>query len=327
VIDGAKSGIFADTEGTGGGGAINLSAKSLMIQNGGMISASTTGTDTRATGGSIIVNATDQVTLTKGGSITASSIVKPETPKSGIANAGNISVNAGQQLEVLDGSSITTRAAKASGGNIDIRAVDRIRFVDSTVSTSVLSEDGKGGDIFIDPNVVILEGSKVTAEAVGGSGGNITFVTPLFLQDSASTVSATSQRGVSGTVTIQSPTSNLSGTVGQLASKMNPPQVLLQNRCIALASGEQSTFILARRDTLPAEPGGWLRSPMSMEHWTGVSPEHASTLMVQSPSRRSKAWPAMITPKGEANVLSLRRLTPPGFLVRAFATPSTGCPS
>jgi filamentous hemagglutinin family protein len=319
IIDGQGSGIFADTEGTGVGGSINLSAKTLTIQNGGTISASTTGTDPRATGGSIIVNATDQVTLTNRASITASS--------TGPADAGNIFVNAGQQLDVLDSSSITTQAAQASGGNVDIRAIDRIRLVDSTISTSVKGAEGSGGNIFIDPKVVILEGSTVTAEAVGGAGGNITFVTPLFLADSASTVSASSQSGPSGTVTIQSPTANLSGAVGQLVSKTSPPQVLLQNRCVALAGGEQSTFILSGRNTLPVEPGGWLSSPISTEHWTGVSPEHASTLMVQSPSRRSKTWPAMITPKGETHILSLRRLTPPGFLVRAFATPSTGCPS
>ncbi len=319
VINGAESGILTDAQGTGAAGDIVINVKSVTLQNGGTISAETTGISSTATGGSITVNTTDQVTLTNGASITSSS--------TGPADAGKILINAGQQLEVLDGSSITTQAAKASGGNIDIRAIDRIRFVNSSISTSVLGEDGSGGNIFIDPKVVILEGSNVTAESVGGTGGNITFVTPLFLQDSASQVSAKSQRGVSGTVNIQSPTANLSGVVGQLASKTSTPQVLLQNRCVALAGGEQSTFILAGRNTLPVEPGGWLSSPVSMEHWTGVSPEHASTLMVQSPSRRSKTWPAMITPKSEANVLSLRRLTPPGFLVRAFATPSTGCPS
>ncbi len=304
---------------TGTGGAIDLSARSLTIQNGGTISAETFGTTASATGGSITIKATDQVTLTNGASITASS--------TGPADAGSIFINAGQQLEVLDKSSITTQAARASGGNIDIRAIDRIRFVDSTVSTSVLAEDGKGGNIFIDPNVVILEGSEVTAKAVGGAGGNITFVTPLFLADSVSLglLSAKSESGLNGTVLIQSPTSNLSGTVGQLVSKTSPPQVLLQNRCIALAGGEQSTFFLAGRDALPSEPGGWLSSPVAMEHWTGEEKEHASGLMVRS--RGLNTQPPLVMSKDETTVLSLRRLTPPGFLVRTFAAESTGCPS
>ena len=53
LIDGAGSGIFTNTEGTGAGGAFNLSARSLNIQNGGTISASTKGLALSATGGSI----------------------------------------------------------------------------------------------------------------------------------------------------------------------------------------------------------------------------------------------------------------------------------
>ncbi|THJ16924.1 MAG: hypothetical protein CAF42_010590 [Nitrospira sp. CG24B] len=151
-------------------------------------------------------------------------------------------------------------------------------------------------------------------------------MTPLFLADSASTVSAQSQRGPNGTVTIQSPTANLSGAVGQLVSKASPPQVLLQNRCIALAGGEQSTFILAGRDTLPIEPGGWLRSPVSMEHWTGEDTEHASGLIVRR--TRPNGLARMIRSMDTTQVLSLRGLTPPGFLVQAFAEDSPmGCRS
>ena len=316
-INGMDSGIFTKTEGTGAGGTINLSTRTLTMQNGGTISAGTLGIISSATGGSITVKATDHVTLTNGASISASS--------TGPANAGKIFINAGQRLDLTNGSSITTttQSAQANGGNIDIRAIDRVRLVNSTISTSVRGDAGSGGNIFIDPNVVILEGSKVTAQAVGGSGGNITFITPLFLADSASLVSASSERGPSGTVTIQSPTSNLSGTVGQLVSKTSPPQVLLQNRCIALAGGEQSTFILAGRDALPSEPGGWLSSPVAMEHWTREEKEHASGLMVRNLG--SNTFPSMTSRRDESTILPLRRLTPPGFLVRTFAAETTGC--
>ncbi len=322
VIDGAKSGIFADTEGTGAGGAINLSAKALTIQNGGMISASTTGTDTRAIGGSIIVNATDQVTLTDGASITARS--------TGPADAGTISINAGKQLDVMGTgttkSLITTEAKLAQGGDIKIQAVDRVRVVNGEISTSVRGGAGSGGNITIDPKVVILQNSEVLAQAVGGKGGDISITTPVFVADQSSRVDASTPFGLNGRVTIQSPTSNLSGTVGQLVSKLSPPQVLLQNRCVALAGGEQSTFLLSGRNTLPAEPGGWLSSPVPMEHWTGEVPEeHVSRLMV-----RSRGWntqPLLVVSKDKSTVLSLRRLTPPGFLVRSFATGTTGCSS
>ena len=288
TIDGEGSGIFADTEGSGAGGNIFLTAgQSVSVSNGGTISAGSTGS----------------------------------------GNAGSISINAGQQLDLHDGASIqtTTQSVQANGGNITIQAIDRVRLVNnSEISTSVNGEAGNGGNIFIDPKVVVLQGSEVTAKAVGGAGGNITFVTPLFLADSASLVSASSERGPSGTVTIQSPTSNLSGAVGQLVSKIAPPQILLQDRCIASAPGTHSTFILAGRDTLPTEPGGWLSSPVAMDHWTGEEgEEHVSVLMVRSISRNQSS--AMIASTEAGQTLSLRRLTPPGFLVRTFATGLTGC--
>ncbi|MBK9306575.1 MAG: filamentous hemagglutinin N-terminal domain-containing protein [Nitrospira sp.] len=291
LIDGKGSGIFAETEGSGSGGSISLTAaKSISVNHGGVISASSTG----ATAG----------------------------------NAGNISLDAGQQLDVTNGSSITTatQSPQANGGNIAIRAIDRIRFVDSTISTSVKGTEGSGGNIFIDPKVVVLQGSEITAKAVGGAGGNITFVTPLFLADSASLVSASSERGPSGTVTIQSPTSNLSGAVGQLAAKPGPPQVLLQNHCVAKTSSDQSSFILAGRDALPADPGGWLSSPVAIEHWTGEDvEEHASGLMVRR--IRPNQSPALLASMNKGGTLSLRGLTPQGFLVNTFATGPTDCPS
>jgi filamentous hemagglutinin family protein len=327
-IDGGESGIFSDTQGSGAAGDIFVKASSLVLQNGGTISAQTTGTSHTATGGSIVINATDQVTLTKGSSITASSVVNPKIPISGIANAGDILINAGQQLELLDQSSITTttQLAQANGGNIAIQAIDRVRLVnDSRISTSVKGAEGSGGNIFIDPKVVVLQGSTVTAQAIGGAGGNITFVTPLFLADSASVVSASSLHGPSGTVTIQSPTSNISSTVGQLTAKPSPPQVLLQNHCVVKTGTGQSTFLLTGRNGHPDEPGGWLTTPISVDNWTREGSAHASGLMVQESSLNK--LPTMTTQLPNPAVLSLRHLTPPGFLVRSFSTGSTDCRS
>jgi large exoprotein involved in heme utilization and adhesion len=274
-IDGIGTGIFTSTTNTGVGGNISLiSGQSISVSDGASVSASSTGP----------------------------------------GNAGNIFINAGQQLDVQNGS-ITTEATHASGGNIDIKAIDLIRVVNSPISSSVQGGPSTaGGNITIDPKTVILQNAQILAKAEQGNGGNITITTPVFLADPASRVDASSQFGLSGTVNIQSPTSNLSGTVKQLPSKPSDTQALLQNRCAALAGGDQSTFIVAGRDARPLEPGGWLSSPISMEHLTGEGLEHASGL-------RSS------TRAAEKEILSLRRLTPPGFLVRAFAVGSTGCRS
>ena len=312
LIDGQNSGIFTNAEGTGPGGAVDLSAQSITIQNGGTISASTKGLAPSATGGSITVKATDHVIMTSSALITASS--------TGSGNAGNISINAGQQFEMRD-SSVTTQATKASGGNIDIQAVERVRVVNSTISSSVQGDDlTSGGNITIDPNVVVLQNSQITAQADRGAGGNIAITTPLFLADSSSLVSASSQRGVNGTVTIQNPTSNLSETLGTLPSNPSQAHSLLTQRCAALVNnGQASSFVVAGREQLPSDPGGWLTSPLALAALgENVDADHAIA-----------SAPAIMTmATRDTDTISLRRLTPTGFLMANFAdSEATGCRS
>lgn len=280
VIDGLGSGIFAETEGTGIGGNISLTAgKSISLNNGGAISASST------------------------------------SP----GDAGNITIDAGHELDLMGKSSITTEAKTASGGDIDIRAIDRVRLVDSSINTSVFGGDGNGGNITIDPNVVVLQGSQVKAEAFQGVGGDITITTPLFLADSTSEVSALSPFGLNGTVSIQSPTSNVSGSLGPLTSKPSQAQALLTQRCAALAGGQASSFVVAGREQLPADPGGWLTSSFA---FAALGESHDAGHAVAS-------VPAiMAIAAHDTGTVSLRRLTPPGFMMASFAdSKATGCHS
>jgi large exoprotein involved in heme utilization and adhesion len=262
----------------------------------------------------ITITAGQSVTLDNGSSISASS--------TGPGNAGNISINSGQQFDMRS-SSVKTEAAQASGGNIDIRAVDRIRLVNSTISTSVLGGAGSGGNIRIDPNIVVLQNSNVIAQAVQGAGGNITITTPLFLSDQSSLVSATSQFGLNGTVTIQSPASNVSGSVGTLPSDPSQAQSLLTQRCAALANGQASSFVVAGREQLPADPGGWLTSPLyatGVGEGQGVRGKGLGTGEGLGVRREGR--------EADTQILSLRRLTPSGFLIANFAdSEATGCHS
>ena len=317
----AFSGLFAFTEDTGTGGGITLTADSITLDTEGMLMAGTFGTHVSAKGGSITITAKDHMTMTDNAVISSSS--------TGPANAGNISIDAGRQLIVQD-SSITTEASQASGGNIDIRAIELVRLFDNAViSTSVLGGDGTGGNITIDPDAVILQNSQILAQAIQGSGGNITITTPVFLADQFSLVSASSQFGLDGTITIQSPISNLSGTVGRLASKTSPPQSLLQNRCAALVGGKQSSFVLAGRDAAPTEPGGWLSSPlMAPSMGSAARGTNQPTADMATRTQQQGASQAALLYGVEPAAVSLRHLTPSGFLVRAFADHrSTGCHS
>jgi large exoprotein involved in heme utilization and adhesion len=264
-------------------------------------------------GGNIALTAGQSVTISDSASVSASS--------TGPGNAGNISINAGQQFEMRN-SSVKTEAAQASGGEIDIRAMKLVRLVDSTISTSVLGGAGSGGNITIDPNIVVLQNSNVIAIAVQGAGGNITITTPLFLADSTSLVSASSQFGLNGTVTIQSPTSNLSESLGTLTSTPSQAQSLVTQRCAALANGQTSSFVVAGREQLPADPGSWLTSPLALAG-LDADPFKDGTVAEGTSNLAPRTSGLLANDR-----VSLRRLTPAGFLIANFAdSEATGCHS
>lgn len=315
LIDGTGSRIFTNAVGTGAAGNTNISAHSVTIQNGGAISAETSGTTPSATGGSIRVDATDQVTMTGGASITASS--------TGPGKAGNIRINAGQTFVATNSeNAVTTRADAASGGDITLVAIDRVQLNNSQISTSVVDGSGGGGDISIDPQYVILQNSQILAQAKDGQGGAITITTNLFLPDATSLVNADSGRpGLNGTVTIQSPNSPISGQIQPLDKSPLIATSLLNQRCASLAGGEFSSFTVAGRDSLPTEPDSWLASPLATLN-AGMG------LGVKAEGGRAEGMTLESSPTGEPPLLSLRQIAPAGFLIQAFAVDwSASCQS
>jgi filamentous hemagglutinin family protein len=307
LIDGAQSGIFTNTVATGAAGNTNISAQSLTIHNGGTISAGTSGTAPSATGGSINITTSNGVTMNSGGSITSSS--------TGPANAGSIFINAGPELQ-MQNSSIKTEAAQAGGGNIEVQAVNLVQLGNSTISTSVLGGGGSGGNITIDPNAVVLQNSQILAQAVQGSGGNINITTNLLLPDTASIISASSQFGQQGNIVIQSPISPASGKIVPLSQRPLIATTLLGQRCAALAGGNVSSFTMAGREALPAEPGSWMPSPLSfsiVESQDGTA-------------REARASSVASETEETAPLVSLRKIAPSGFLTQSFAL-STDCAS
>lgn len=242
--------VNTDTSGGAPAGHMTFNVSRLTADQGSKISSSTSGT---GRGGTVTINADQAVTLNNGSSIAASS--------TGPADAGNITINAGSQF-LSRNSAVITEATQASGGNITLKATDSIRLINSQLNTSVQGgPTTAGGNILIDPAVVTLQNSQVLAQAVEGQGGNINIIAGTFLADPASVISASSQFGLSGAVNIQSPVSSLSGSLATLPQQPFHARQLLRQRCAAQSGGQLSSLVIAGRDALPAEPGGWLMSP------------------------------------------------------------------
>src|SRR5215472_11053978 len=287
------------------GGTITLSAGSLSLQS-SAISSISTGTQN---GGNIVIAAQESVNAGAGSTISASN--------TGTANAGNITVNAGSQFAMTN-STVTTEALHSSGGKITITTnpTGMVQLTDSTISASVLDGTGGGGSVTIDPQFVLLQNSQILANAVFGPGGNIFITTNMLLPDSSSVISASSRFGQDGTITVQSPIAPASRII-QLSQKPLIATSLLTLHCAKLAEGNFSSFTVAGRDSLPAEPGSWLNSPLAsaMAEFGGSAASEPETQT------------SLSEPTEEMPILSLRRIAPPGFLTQSFAVDGSGCTS
>jgi hypothetical protein len=253
---------FSEIGGRGGDVVVNGGAVSLT--NGASInsqSASEALPFSTGRAGDIAMNV-ESLTMANGSEITSSS--KGNGILAPAGDAGNITIHSGSTV-LLNDSSITTEAKEASGGQITINAPEMIRMTNSQVSTSVAGSDvdTSGGNILIDPQFVILQNSQIIAQAFAGKGGAIKIIaTSAFITDPPSIVDASSTLGISGTVNIQSPLQNVGGELTVLTQEFSSAAALLPQQCAArVADGKFSTFVIAAREGLPAEPGGFLASP------------------------------------------------------------------
>ena len=142
-----------------------------------------------------------------------------------------------------------------------------VHLKDSEITASVGGgASTSGGNISIDPQFVVLDHSKIIANAHEGQGGNIQIVSNVFLADPFSVVDASSALGIDGTVDIRAPITEISGTLVPLAEDFVSAFELLREPCIArIRGGKYSSFIVSGRDGLPVEPGRLLASPMLQE--------------------------------------------------------------
>ncbi|NET58122.1 MAG: hypothetical protein F6K47_18795, partial [Symploca sp. SIO2E6] len=159
------SGLFAQTEGAGIAGNINLNTPQLTIADQGMISAATAGT---GSAGNISIADADSVVLNQGSISTAvesGAIVSVTAPRSNITIEAN-------QLNVSDDSSIiSSTAGKGNAGEIEITASDRLSLDNSRISSEVTSTGiGTGGNISLNTDNFSVTSNATISSATAGRG-------------------------------------------------------------------------------------------------------------------------------------------------------------
>jgi large exoprotein involved in heme utilization and adhesion len=246
ALDGVGTQIAASAIGpqSGPGGSVTVNTGSLTVKGGAHIASSTAG---QGRGGDVdVIVASDFTLPDRGTQITAES--------TGSGDAGSITVGA-TRLLMNNGAAISTEAATstANGGNITLHIGDFLYLVGSEISTSVKGETGNGGNIVIDPPLVILDHSLIKADAIAGHGGNIKITADPFISSSDSSVEATSERGISGTVVINGLV-NANGALVVLSSQLRGRTEVLRDACTMHANQPLSRLVEAGRGGLPQDP-------------------------------------------------------------------------
>ncbi|MFB2982216.1 filamentous hemagglutinin N-terminal domain-containing protein, partial [Microseira sp. BLCC-F43] len=234
---GVSSGISATVgaRSTASGGNITLEALRLRVFEGGQITASTLG---KGNGGQIDlrVNEIEVSGISPDGEV-ASSIAafsvsnfaagsiditagnlrvrdgaEITVSNTGGGNAGNLNATA-RNILLDNGGSLQAEVNGGSQGNINLNVRDSLILRGGSSLTANATGASTGGNITLDsPTIVGLENSDIIANAVGGNGGNIQINTQSIFGlanrpqlTPTSDITASSQFGLSGTVTITNP--------------------------------------------------------------------------------------------------------------------------
>jgi large exoprotein involved in heme utilization and adhesion len=171
---GATSGFFARTEGSGGAGRMELNTPQLSVTNQAQVSVET---ESSGNAGGITIRPFEDertlaIDLRDGGTISAST--------SGSGRGGNIELEAPQSITVEGRGTISAETSGTNtAGNLDINTQTLTIRGNTRLSTSTTSanEAAEGGDISVNANEINVSGrnSGLFAETEGAANaGNLT---------------------------------------------------------------------------------------------------------------------------------------------------------
>ncbi|MGG6264539.1 filamentous hemagglutinin N-terminal domain-containing protein [Leptolyngbya sp. AN03gr2] len=280
-----SSGLLARTRGsstTGNGGSIQVNTGRLSLQDGGAISVAA---DRGSTGqaGSLTINATSVIVSGSNTTISASSTspkpagdVTINTDQLLIGNrasinvdsragsAGNLFISA-RSIELTDQGQIAATSNLGNGGNVALQASNTLLLRNnSQISTTAgtAQTGGNGGNITFNGSFIVAvpeENSTISANAFSGRGGNIQITTEglfgIAPRSSATTglssITASSQFGISGTITLNTPDVDPSQGLVQLPTELQDTSGLIASTCPA---DEGNSFAITGRGGLPEDP-------------------------------------------------------------------------
>ena len=237
-----KTGISARSLGAGESGSVRLQLGTLTLDAKAFIGSSNEGA---GKAGSVMVRAIGDIFM-RGGSLISTSAAQ--------ADAGSIDIASGTRIDLRENASITASAG-LNGGSITVAAPDFIHLIDSSITaiagTTPSPVGGQGGNISIDPEFMVLEHSFIKADAAIGRGGNIFLQAANFL---SSETSITATGTTAGTVEIVAPELDLSAALVILPGGLVDASRQLREECARRLGLDFSSFLVIGRGGVSLAP-------------------------------------------------------------------------
>jgi len=256
--------IYSATHSSGSGGDLTISAPVLMLRDKGRILAGTILSDKPEENNTLPDGPGGNIRLEiRRLEMSRNALISSESD--GMGDAGFIRINAAEAW-LTEGSRITTDAKMSGGGKIAIDIQDSLRLSDSEITTSVREGTGSGGDIrigniAINPEFVILNHSNISANADAGDGGAIFIAAENYFRSSDSVTQASSNRGNEGTVRIETPDVDLTGSLTLLPGNLLDVSQWLKTPCAQRSGKRTNRFVIVGRDAIPLPLDDWLPAP------------------------------------------------------------------
>ncbi len=312
----------------GQGGNVNITAGSLSVTNGAVLSSSTYG---QKNAGNVNINVRDLVSFdgvgTNGQPSSAASRVEKDAGGNGgsvnittgslsVTNgavllvstfgqgdAGNLMINARNTIQLDNQSRIAATTIVGNEGNISLRAQNLVLRRSSNITTNATGT-ATGGNITIDTDILAaVENSDITANAKVARGGQVIInaqgiIGTEFRKHETPQSDITATGGspeLSGTVEIN--TQNVDPNAGLFALPVQPADTELAQGCQAGGGQQQSTFVVIGRGGLPPNPKEALSSDDVFVNWIPLTSRRENP---SSPAVSAKATNTTPAPLVEA---------------------------
>ncbi|MBE9183150.1 S-layer family protein [Microcoleus sp. LEGE 07076] len=176
--EGQPSGFLLETIGEGGGGNVQVAARSLLLRDGGQATTSTFG---NGRGGNVRVDVSELIAAIGATPTGEPSGLFAQTESAGAA--GNLTINTGSLL-VSEGAEVSTTAFDSgNGGNLTVNASESIEVIGIDIPgnplrsglSSATEGEGAGGDLRIDTKrLIVRDGAQVfTSTSGAGKAGDL----------------------------------------------------------------------------------------------------------------------------------------------------------